>query len=95
MIYRILLTPIYLILLIASVAVNAVLRLSAWLFYLLGGLCLLTTACCYYMQLESAAGLHHMIICSGILLLLPQAAEIISAVLTVATEIIGDRIKGI
>lgn len=95
MIRRILLTPIYLILLIVSLAVNTVLRLSAWIFYLLGGLCLLTTVCCYYMQLESAAGLHHMIICSGILLLLPQAAEIVSAVLTVATEIIGDRIKGI
>lgn len=95
MILKLLLTPIYIILFIVTLTVNVVLRLSAWIFYLLGGLCLLTTICCYYMQLESAAGLHHMIICSGILLLLPQTAEMLSAVLSVTTEIIGDRIKGI
>lgn len=95
MIMRIILTPIYICMLMLRVIVDLALRLSAWIFYLIGGLFLLTTICCYYMQLESAASLHHMLIICGVLFMLPQAVTILSAVLEVGTEIIGNRIRGL
>lgn len=95
MLLIILLIPIYIMLTVLRFVVSMMLRLGAWMFYLIGGLCLLTTILCYYMQLESPEGLRHMLIGSGIFLLIPQAVEILSAVLEVATEIIGCRIKGI
>ena len=95
MFLRIILTPIYIILMVLRLAVNLMLQLGAWVFYLIGGLCLLTTVLCYYMQSESPEGLHHMIIGSGIFLLIPQVVEILAAMLEVATEVIIYRIKGI
>jgi len=95
MIIKILLMPLYIILLLFRIAVDMVLRLSAWIFYALAGLFLLTAICCYYMQIESAVGIRQMMISSGIMLILPQAVTAISAVLEVAAEILGDKIKSI
>jgi len=95
MIIKILLMPLYIILLLFRIAVDMVLRLSAWIFYALAGLFLLTAICCYYMQIESAVGIRQMLISSGIMLILPQVVTAISAVLEVATEILGDKIKSI
>jgi len=95
MIIKILLMPLYIILLLFRIAVDMVLRLSAWIFYALAGLFLLTAICCYYMQIESAVGIRQMLISSGIMLILPQVVTAISAVLEVAAEILGDKIKSI
>ena len=93
MFIRILLIPIYIIVLLLSVILNLVLRLSAWVFYVLAGLFMIVTVCCYYMQIETGDELRRMLICCGVLFILPQAAEMLSAVLTVSAEIIGDRIR--
>lgn len=95
MIIKILLMPLYIILLLFRIAVDMVLRLSAWIFYVLAGLFLLTAICCYYMQIESTVGIRQMLISSGIMFILPQAVTAISAVLEVAAEILGDKIKSI
>ena len=95
MIIKILLMPLYIILLLFRIAVDMVLRLSAWILYALAGLFLLTAICCYYMQIESAVGIRQMLISSGIMLILPQVVTAISAVLEVAAEILGDKIKSI
>lgn len=92
---RILLIPLYVILLVFRIVINMMLRLGAWMFYFLGGLCLLTTILCYYMQLETSEDLRSMLIGSGVFLVIPQAVEILSAVLEVTTEVVGYRIKGI
>ena len=93
MIIKALLMPIYVVILIIHLAVSLALKMSAWIFYLLGGLFLLTTICCYYMQLETVAELHRMIICSGVMFMIPQIATMLSVFLEVAVEALGARIR--
>ena len=92
MIVRMIFIPIFIVITALRVCLGIIVRMSDWIFYLLGMLFLITTVCCYYMQLETAAGLRQMIIGSGIMFLIPQAATILIAILEVASEIIGDRI---
>ena len=93
MIIKALLMPVYVIILIIHLAVSLVLKMSAWIFYLLGGLFLLTTILCYYMQLETAGELHRMLICSGVMFMIPQIATMLSVFLEVAVEALGARIR--
>ena len=87
------LTPIYIFVLLVRIALDMLVRVSEWVFYAIGGIMLLTTIFCYYMQLESSAELHRMIVCCGVMFLLPQAVSLLSGALAVATEILGDRIR--
>lgn len=93
MIRKILLAPIYTVLLILRIGINIMLQISSWVFYLLGGLLLLATVCCYYMQIESAEGLRSMIVGSGIFLIIPVGASMLSGVIEVAEEIVRDRMR--
>ena len=93
MIIRMILIPIYVVVTVLRIGLSLILKLSDWIFYLLGILFLLVTACCYYMQIESGEGLKHMIIGSGIMFLIPQVATLLTGVLEVAGEVIGDRIR--
>ena len=90
---RILLLPVYIILLAVRLVIDMMLRLSAWIFYAIAGLFLLTTICCYYMQLESAENIRSLLISCGMLLIIPQGASIIAGILEVTTEIVGDRMR--
>ena len=94
MIIKALLMPVYLVILIIHLAVSLALKMSAWIFYLLGGLFLLTTICCYYMQLEIAVELRRMLICSGVMFMIPQIATMLSVFLEVAIEVLGASIHG-
>lgn len=89
---RIILLPVYVIIRIMAVAINIIIRLSDWIFYVLGFLFLLATVLCYYMQIESGAGLRHMIIGSGIMFLIPQAAGLLAGVLEVTGDLIGNKV---
>ena len=77
---------LYLAITVIRIALSAVRRISEGFFCFFGGLFLLTTLLCYYFQLESGESLRHMIICSGILLLTPQAAEILETMLELAAK---------
>ena len=77
---------LYLVVTAIRIALSAVRRLSEGFFCFFGGLFLLTTLLCYYFQLESGESLRHMIICIGILLLTPQAAEILETILELAAK---------
>lgn len=92
MIVKMIFIPIFIVITALRVCLGIIVRMSDWIFYLLGMLFLITTACCYYMQLETATGLKQMIIGSGIMFLIPQAATILIAVLEVVGEVIGNRI---
>ena len=94
MIKRILLFPIYIVLVTVRLLFGLMVRMSDWIFYVLGGLFLLTTIFSYYFALEDAAGLRSMIIGSGIMFLIPQAAAIIEDILEVCTMRIGDLMGG-
>ena len=93
MIIRIILIPIYMVVTVLRIGLSLVVKLSDWIFYLLGILFLLVTVCCYYMQIESGEGLKQMIIGSGIMFLIPQVASLLTGALEVAGEVIGDRIR--
>lgn len=95
MLRKIILMPLYIAVVVLRLGVNVMLGLSAWVFYLLGGLFLLATVCSYYMQLESAAGLRHMIIGSGVMFIIPQAVLILAGLLEVAAEIINDQMRSV
>lgn len=95
MIRRIVLTPVYIILTAFRIVVELMLHLSAWIFYLLGGVFLLATVCSYYMQLETAEGLRHMLIGTGTMFIIPQAVSILSGLLEVAAEIVGDQMRSV
>lgn len=92
---RIICIPVYFILMFLRLITEIVLRLSAWIFYLLGALFLLVTIMCYCMQIETSEGLRRMLIGCGVFILIPQAAEFLSAFLEVAAERIVCRVKGI
>ena len=72
---------------------NLIIRISDWIFYVLGGLMLLTTVLCYYMQIESGEGLRQMLIASGTMFLIPQAAGMVAGALEVAGEILRDIVR--
>ena len=95
MLKKIVLMPIYIAIIVLRFGVDMMLRLSAWVFYLLGGVFLLATVCSYYMQLESAEGLRHMIIGSGLMFIIPQAVSILAGLLEVAAEIINDQMRSV
>lgn len=93
MITKCLLTPIYIIVAIAKCAVDILSRLSTWIFGVLAGMMLLVTLLCYLFGLESGDSIRHMLLSSGIVFLIPQVISIISTLLEVLAEVIGDHIK--
>ena len=93
MITKCLLTPIYIIVAIVKCAVDILSRLSTWIFGVLAGMMLLVTLLCYLFGLESGESIRHMLLSSGVMFLIPQIVSIISALLEVLTEVIGDHIK--
>lgn len=94
MISKTLLFPIYIIFVAVNLLVALILKISAWIFYLLGGLFLLTTIFCYYLQLESSEELHRMLICSGAMFMIPQIATMLSVALEFIVTVLGDKIHG-
>lgn len=72
---------------------NLIIKISDWIFYVIGGLFLLTTILCYYMQIEDGEGLRQMIIGSGIMFLIPQAAGIIAGLLEFLGEVLSNKIS--
>lgn len=93
MITKCLLTPVYIIVAIVKCAVDILSRLSAWVFGVLAGIMMLVTLLCYLFGLESGDSIRHMLISSGVVFLVPQVISIVSALLEVLTEVIGDHIK--
>lgn len=94
MLIKIVLMPIYLLLLAVRVVFGFVNRMADWIFYLFGGLFLLVTILSYYFELESGDNLRSMVISSGILFLIPQAAVLIEGMLEICTLRLGDIIGG-
>ena len=94
MIIKMILLPLYILLLAVRVIFGMLIRISDWIFYLLGGLFLLVTVLCYYFGLETGESLRSMVISCGILFMIPQAASILEGVLEFCTMILGDRIGG-
>ena len=94
MIIKMVLLPIYILLLAARVIFGMLIRIADWIFYLLGGLFLLVTILSYYFGLETGDSLRSMTISSGILFLIPQAASLLEGVLEFSTMILGDKIGG-
>ena len=93
MITKCLLTPIYIIVAIVKCAVDILSRLSTWIFGVFAGMMLLVTLLCYLFGLESGDSIRHMLLSSGIVFLIPQVISIISTLLEVLAEVIGDHIK--
>lgn len=94
MLIKIILMPVYLLLLAARVVFGIVIHMADWIFYLLGGLFLIVTILCYYFGLESGDSLRGMVISSGILFLIPQAAVLVEGILEICTLRLGDIIGG-
>ena len=94
MIIRMILLPVYIILVAIRLVFGIVIRMADWLFYLLGGLLLLVTVLSYYFGLETGESLKSMVISSGILFIIPQAASLLEGVLEFCTMILGDKIGG-
>jgi len=93
MIIRCILTPLYIIVGIIKLIVDVLNRVSGWIFGALAGLLLLVTVLCYFFGLERGAELRHMLISCGVIFLIPQIMTVMSALLDVLTEIIGDSIR--
>lgn len=92
MITTIILTPVYALLTAVHICLAVIVRLSAWIFYIVGGLFIITTAFCYFMDLESGAELRRMMIVSASVFLLPHAATVIDCFIAAAAEAVGMRI---
>lgn len=93
MITRILLVPTFAVLTVLRLIIDLVVKISGWFFYAAGGIILLTAVLSFCFQLEKSAEVHRMVITAGVLFLLPQGASILSGILEVGSEIIGDRIR--
>ena len=91
---KIILIPIYVVLIVIKTVLGLLIRLSDWVFYAIGGLLLLVTALSYYFGLESGDSIRNMIIGSGTFLLIPQAAGLIEGFMEFCTMIIGDKMGG-
>lgn len=94
MIIKMILLPVYIILVAIRLVFGIVIRMADWIFYLLGGLLLLVTVLSYYFGLETGESLKSMVISSGILFIIPQAASLLEGVLEFSTMILGDKIGG-
>lgn len=94
MLVKIVILPIYLLLLAVRVVFGILIRMADWIFYLLGGLFLLITILCYYFGLESGDSLRSMVISSGIMFLIPQAAVLVEGILEICTLKLGNIIGG-
>lgn len=90
---KVILTPVYLLLTALRIVIGIIVGISGWIFYLIGGLFLLTTGFCYFMGLESGESVRNMLIGSTVLFLIPQAATILSVMLEAAAGQIGNTIS--
>ena len=95
MLLRVLLIPAFIALTALKLVIDLVLRLSAWVFYLMAMMILLVAFFSYYMQLETAESIKQMVISAGMLLIIPQGTTLLAGVIEVAAEIVGDRIKSV
>lgn len=94
MLIKIVLMPIYLLLLAVRVVFGIIIRMADWIFYLLGGLFLLVSILCYYFGLESGDSLRRMVISSGTMFLIPQVAVLLEGILEICTLRLGNIIGG-
>lgn len=94
MLIKIVLLPVYLLLLAFRVVFGIIIRMADWIFYLLGGLFLLVSILCYYFGLESGDSLRHMVISSGTMFLIPQVAVLLEGILEICTLRLGNIIGG-
>lgn len=95
MIRKIVLLPIYIVLTVLRIVIDLMLRISTWIFYLIGGVLLLTTIGCYYFQIESGENIRNMLIGTGVFFIIPQAVTILAGMVEVAAEIVGNRLKSV
>lgn len=92
MLRRVIYLPMYMVLMAVRLIVNLLLRMSAWIFYMIAFLFLLTAVLCYYMDLDSAVGIRQTVIGGGLFFIIPQAASILAGLLDGVAEVIRDRI---
>lgn len=84
--------PVYLALLAVRIVFDLLNRLSAWVFYIIAFLLLLTAGLCYYMEIDTALEIRRTLIGSGIFFMIPQSVSILAGMAEVAAEVIRNRI---